>query len=518
MGSTIGTWAYGVALAVYAYDAGGAKAVGFIYAVRWALAAVAAPWLAVLADRGSRRHVMVSADLSRTALLAGMCVAAALGGPAAIVYTLAVAASIASTLFAPAQGALLPSLVRTPEELTAANVVMNTISSVGMFAGPALGGALLALSGPAAVFGVTAATLAWSAACVLRIPPDAPSRPEEQTSVGHELLAGFRAIATTPALRVVIGLTSAQTLVTGAFEVLLVVLALRLLEAGNAGVGWLNTAMGVGCLIGVLAVAALAGRKRLAGDLGIGVLLWGAPLALIAVWTNLGFALLMFAVIGIGNTLVDVAGMTLLQRSADNEVLGRVFGILESLILGTLAVGALVAPAIVAWAGPRGALVAVGLFLPAVLVPLWPALRRIDESARVPTEVLELLRAISMFAALPPQVLERLASAAEPVTAPAGAAVFQQGERGDRFYVIASGRAAVEIDGAQSATLEVGDFFGEIALLRDVPRTATVRAADELRLYAIEREEFLAAVTGHAPSLEAAHSVVTARLPAAAAL
>jgi MFS family permease len=516
VGSTIGTWAYGVALAVYAYDAGGARAVGLIYAVRWALAAVAAPWLAVLADRLSRRSVMVASDLSRGALLAGMAVAAALGGPAAIVYALAVGASISATVFAPAQGALLPSLVRTPDELTAANVVMNTVASVGMFAGPALGGVLLAVSGAAAVFAVTAGTLVWSAANVFGIPRDAPASRDEETSAGHEMLAGFRAIAATPALRVVVGLTSAQTLVTGAFEVLLVVLALRLLHAGNAGVGWLNTALGVGCLVGVLAVAALAGRKRLAGDLGIGVLLWGAPLALVAVWTNLGFALLMFALIGVGNTLVDVAGMTLLQRSADNEVLGRVFGVLESLVLGTLALGALVAPAIVAWAGPRGALVAVGVFLPALLVPLWPTLRRIDESAHVPTEAIELLRAIPMFSPLPPQVLERLASAAEPVTVAGGAAVFQQGDTGDRFYVIASGRAAVEIDGVQSGELAPGDFFGEIALLRDVPRTATVRATEELRLYAIERDEFLAAVTGHAPSLEAAHSVVTARLPAAA--
>jgi MFS family permease len=515
IGSTLGTWAYGVALAVYAYDTGGAKTVGVLYGVRWGLAAAAAPWLALLADRVSRRQVMVAADVSRTALLAAMAVVAGLGGSPTVVFVLAVATSIASTLFAPAEGALLPSLVRTPEELTAANVVMNTIASVGMFAGPALGGVLLAVSGPAAVFVFTAGTLAWSSICVLRIPRDTPPVSEGPIAVGHELFAGFRAIATTPALRIVVGLTSAQTLVTGAFEVLLVVLALRLLDAGNAGVGWLNTAMGVGCILGVVAVAGLAGRKRLAGDLGIGVLLWGAPLALIAVWTNLGFALVMFAVIGIGNTIVDVAGMTLLQRTTDNEVLGRVLGVLESLVLGTLAVGALAAPAIVAWAGPRGALVGVGIFLPLVLAPLWPALRRVDAAARVPA-ALELLRAIPMFEPLPPQVLERLASASEPVTVPAGAAVFNEGEHGDRFYAIAAGRAAVELDGAE--TLGPGDFFGEIALLRDVPRTATVRALDELRLYAIEREDFLAAVTGHAPSLEAAHSILMTRLPAAAAL
>jgi MFS family permease len=518
IGSTLGIWAYSIGLAVYAYDAGGATAVGLLFFVRWGIAAVAAPWLALLADRRSRQRVMVAADLSRTALLAAMTAVAALGGAPLVVYALAVLASIVSTVFQPAQGALLPSLVRTPGELTAANVVMNTLSSVGMFAGPAIGGALLAVTGPSAVFGVTAAAFAWSALCVLRIPRDTPPRPEEHASPAKALLAGFAAIGREPALRVVIGLTAAQTLVAGAFEVLLVVVALRLLDAGNAGVGWLNTSMGIGCLLGVVAVAALAGRKRLAGDLGVGILLWGIPIVLCAVWTNLAFALVLFAVIGVGNTLVDVAGMTLLQRTADDQVLGRVFGVMESLVLATMAVGSLAAPGLVAVLGPRGALVAVGLFLPAVLVPLWRALRRIDAAGHVAEEPLALLRAIPMFAVLPPPVAERLAADAKQVTVQAGEPVFAQGSRGDRFYVIASGRAAVEIDGRPTASRGPGDFFGEIALLRDVPRTATIRAAEDLRLYALERDDFIGAVTGHGPSLEAAYSVVSARLPAAAAL
>jgi MFS family permease len=515
-GSTLGSWAYTVAIAVYAYDAGGARAVAAICFARWGLSALLAPWLALPADRFSRRLVMLAADVVRVALLAGMAAVAALHGPPLVVYALAVATSVVSTAFHPAQQALLPSLAQTPEQLTAANVSMSTISSVGMFAGPALGGLLLAISNPSVVFAVTAAAFAWSAACLLRIPrDDAPELDADDAAILPALLGGFRAIATDPALRAVVGVMSAQTLVCGAFEVLLVVIAIRMLHAGNAGVGWLNAAVGIGGVLGAVAVTALAGRKRLAGDLGIGALLWGVPLALVAVWPNLAVVLVLFAVIGIGNTIVDVAGITLMQRTAADAVLARVFGVLESLMLATLAVGSLVTPAILAALGLRTTLVIVGVLLPALLLPAWPTLRRVDARSRIP-KALDRLRSVPIFAPLPPPVLERLAASAVEVVLPAGEAVFSQGEHGDRFYVIESGRAEVSGDGAEPKTLGAGEFFGEIALLRDVPRTATVRAAGELQLYAIERDDFIAAVTGHAPSLAAAESVVATRLPAGA--
>ena len=225
---------------------------------------------------------------------------------------------------------------------------------------------------------------------------------------------------------------------------------------------------------------------------------------------------LRVAVIGVGNTIVDVAGITLMQRTAPDELLARVFGVLESLMLATLALGSLVTPAIVAALGTKSTLVLVGLFLPALLVPLWPALRRVDAAAHVPTEPLALLRAIPIFAPLPAPALERLAAGAVAVAVVAGDPVFLQGDPGDRFYAIESGRARVSIDGAETNELGPGEFFGEIALLRDVPRTATVRALDGLRLYAVERDDFIAAVTGHAPSLDAAENVVAMRLPAGA--
>jgi len=516
MASTLAIWSYGVALPVYAYHAGGARAVSLLFFARFVLAALAAPWLGILADRWSRRRVMLTADLIRTGILVAMTVVASTGGSAYIIYVLAVSATVVAGAYTPAQAALMPSLVDTPDELTAANLVGNTISSIGMFVGPAIAGVLLALSGPASVFALTAGLVILSVAFVALVPSDSPPERVERVRFWPELTAGFRTVLHRPALRVVIGLSTAQTTVEGAVEVLLVVLAIRLLDAGNAGVGWLDVAMGVGSILGALVVAAMAARRRLAGGFGLGILLWGAPIAIAAAVSSLAPALLLFGVIGVGAILCQVNSVTLLQRSAENEVLGRVFAVLESLMLASLALGALVAAPLVSALGPRGALLVTGLFLPVLLVPLWPSLRRIDAESVIAEEPLELLRRIEIFAQLPEPVLERLAKAATAVSATAGQPVVEKGEVGQHFYVIASGRAAVELDDGGTRELGHGDFFGEIALLRDVPRTATVRALEPLQLYAVERDEFLLAVTGHGPSLAAAENIVTTRLPAGA--
>jgi MFS family permease len=517
-GATLGTWAYAVALPVFAYHSGGARAVGLLFFARMAFAAVAAPWLGVLADRWSRRQLMLGGDLIRCAIFAGMTAVAAAGSSAYLVYGLAVASTIVSSSYSPAQAALLPSLVETPDELTAANLVGNTISSVGMFAGPGIGGILLALSTPSAVFALTSALFLWSAAFVVQVPRDEPPQHTERPQFLPELTAGFTTVWRTPALRVVIGLTTAEEMVYGALEVLLVVLALRILHSGNAGFGWLNTAMGLGSVAGAFVVAAIAARRRLAGGFGLGILLWGVALCVVAALSTLAPALILLGVVGTAAILVQVTSVTLLQRSAENEVLGRVFAVLQSLMLAGTAVGALVAPALVSWLGPRGALLATGAFLPVLLVPLWPSLRRIDAESIIAEKPLELLRRIEIFAQLPEPVLERLASGATAVSAAPDQVVVARGEAGRHFYVIGSGRAAVEVEeGVVARELGPGDYFGEIALLRDVPRTATVRALGPLQLYAIEREDFLGAVTGHGATAAAAESVVVSRLGTALA-
>lgn len=512
-GSVAGDWAYAVALAVYAYGAGGAAAVGLVGLIRFVPAAVAAPFAGIIADRFRRERVMLAADLVRAVALAAAAVAVFADAPPALVYVLAAVVSVVAMAFRPAQAAVLPSLARSPDELTAANVASTTIESVGSFAGPALGGFLLAATDAGVVFAVTAGTFLWSAALVSRISTKAREpRPAAGPGLLAEATAGFRAITSDSPLRVLTLLFSAQTLVAGALNVLIVVLALELLDVGDAGVGWLNAAVGAGGIAGAALALALVGRRRLAGDFGLGLILWGAPIALIAVFPDLVPALVLLAVVGVGNTIADIAGLTLLQRAIPDEVLARAFGVLESLWVGTIGLGAVLVPPLIAALGERGALLATGALLPVLAALYWRRLAAIDKEAPPATRELALLRAIPLFAPLPVPTIEHLARSLVPVRVEAGQAVLRQGEAGDRFFVIGSGRAAITADGRSLRTLEAGDHFGEIALLRDVPRTASVTAQTELELYALERDEFVAAVTGHSASAEAADAVIGARL------
>jgi MFS family permease len=511
-GSTIGYWSYGIALAVYAYQAGGAAAVGLVGLIRILPSALASPFAALLADRFPRRQVMVLADVVRAAVLVLAGLAAVLGLPAGLVYTLSAVFSLASATFRPAQAALLPSLANNPEELTAANVASSTIESVGVFLGPALGGVLLATTSIPVVFFVAAGTLVWSAALVgrMQVVPAAEQPTARADGMADELLAGFRVIGVDGRLRLLVGLFSAQTLVGGILNVLLVIVALEMLAMGEAGVGYLNSAVGVGGLLGALVALGLASR-RLAPGFALGLLLWGLPIALIGIWPNLWLALLLLGLVGVGNTLVDVTGQTLLQRAVADEVLARAFGVLESLLLSTLALGAALAPALISGLGIRLALLATGLLLPMLVLLTWRQLVDIDATARPPERELALLRAVPIFAPLPAPTQEGLASHLVRLSVPAGTRLFQQGDPGDRFYIIATGEADVSVDG-QHKTLGSGDYFGEIALLRDLPRTATVTAQTDLELYALGREEFVAAVAGHPPSTEAADTVIATRL------
>jgi MFS family permease len=510
----VGAWAYGVAVVVYAYEQGGARAVGVVGLLRWGTAALASPFAAALGDRYDRRLVMVGSDLLR----AGLTVVAAAAvfadwGPW-LVYVLAALVSVAGTPFRPAEAAYTPVLTNTPEELSAANVVAAAIESVGIFIGPALGGLLLAATNTGTVFLATAVLVVVSAVLILGIRARggerAPARSGE--SVFGELLAGARTILGDRKVALLVGLFAAQTFVDGLLGVLIAVMALSFLDAGAAAVGWLNAASGIGGLVGAVLAGMMVGRGRLAGDFGLGVLLFGLPLALVPAWRNEGFALLLLGFIGVGNTLADVSGMTLLQRFAPEDVLARVFGILESVLLLTVGLGAIVAPVLVSTLGIRGALVVAGLLLPVLVIPTWPVLRRLDRGSDVPVRRLDRLRAIPFLAPLPEATLEQLARAVSVEQMQIGDEIVRQGGLGDRFYVIDSGSVEVLVDGRPSASLGPGDYFGEIALLRDVPRTATVRAREDGLLLTLTHDAFVPAVSGYSPSLASAEAVVGLRL------
>jgi MFS family permease len=514
--SNVGAWMGGLALAVYAFNQDGAVAVGVLALVRTVCAGLVAPFLGTLGDRYPRVRVMVASDLVRVVGVTTMAAIVFAGGPALAVYALAIFGSVAGTAFRPAQAALVPSLARTPEELTASNVASSTTEGVGIFAGPALGGFLLAVTSTEVVFLATAALFLASALLVARIDePRAAAEEDEEEEEGsflRETLDGFRVLVGDSRVAVLVGLFAAQTFVDGALGVLTVVLALDALDIGPSGLGLLNSAIGVGGLLGAVAAAALIGRARLATDFGFGMLLWGLPLVLVALWLEPAFAAFALILVGIGNTIVDVTGDTLLQRGVPEDLLARVFAIMESLMLLTVGLGSIAAPLLAEGVGVRWALAATGVLLPALTLLSWRLLGRIDAAARAPEHELALLRTLPMFAPLDAPTLEYLAGRLARRKVNAGETVCRKGERGDAFYVVGAGEVEVTADGGPPRSLGEGDFFGEIALLRDVPRTATVVAKTDAELYELAGEDFVAAVTGNAEALRVADTVVLARL------
>ena len=515
--------AYQVGLAVFADQVGGARAVGIAFAVQVLPLVFVTPFTAVAADRLPRRTVMISVDVFRCACTGAVAVAISAGGSLALVLALGACGAIASTAYAPATHAMLPSLVRDPIEVTAANAVSGGIEHAGLLLGPVVAGVLIALGGVAWAFAVGAALFGSSGLLIsgVRGGRAQPSASEPDAARHSQLTAGLRAIAADSSLQVLVALYAAVAFAFGALQVFTVVLARNLTGLGSAGIGVLFGAMGAGGIVGALAAVGLTKERRLTVVLAAGVLAWGVPFAVLGLGPASGTALVALAVIGFGNVLVDVSIVTILQRAVPDEVLGRAFGVLETVLVGMIGLGSLAAPALATLLGNRGALIAVGVILPGLVVLLWPRLRGLDLASPEELGRVALLRGLPIFEPLSEPTLEALAQKLEPIAFTDGDTVIREGDEGNHFYVIEEGTVDVTADGRSRGTLRAGDGFGEIALLRDVVRTATVTAHGGLRVYSLDRDAFLDAVTRHPVSAAAADSLVISRLapslPSAAA-
>ena len=508
--------AFMVGLGVVAFRAGGVGAVGIVTGARMAAAALLAPLLATVADRVRRERVLACVGLVRAATLGGAAAVTAAGGPIAATYGLAVVATVAQALFRPAHSALLPVLCTSPRQLTSANAVRGLLDSLATLSGPAAAAILLATSGPAAVFAACAAASLLGGLVVVGLSYDAPPRSNAAVRGGHEILQGFATIAADRRLALITSLGFAQTLTRGCLTVFAVVVAIDLLGTGDPGVGVLTAAVGAGGMLGSILAFGLVGRGRLALWFGVGIALFGAPLVVIGAVPEQAAAILLLGVVGIGNALIDVGGFTLLARLADERVLARMFAGFEAILTLGIAAGALLTPLVVELLGVRLALVATGLLAPLAVAASWRALERLDAEVRVRDGDIETMRAVRMLGALPVAMVEQLAGGLEHVGFAPGHAVFRQGERGDYFYVVQAGRADVILDGCIVRTLGTGDGFGEIALLRDQPRSATVRATADahLRVCRLRRSAYLTAVTGYPAAAAAGEELVTSRLEA----
>jgi MFS family permease len=514
LGAWTAEWAFTVGLGIVAYRDGGATAVGLVGLLRMVPSAILAPLLSPLADRGRRERVLILVSTLRGLATAAAAVVVGIDGPSSIVYVLAALSTIAATLFRPAHSALLPSLCRTGYELTSANVVRGLLDSAATLVGPLLAAVLLQFTSVTVVFAVAAGASFWAALLLVRLRYYAPPRPSAptETRLLNEAIEGIRAVTRNRDLALIIGLAAAQTFTRGALTVFTVVVAIDLLGTGEAGVGTLTAAIGAGAVLGSLAASLLVDTRRLGAWFAVGVALWGLPVMLIGVFPEEAAALLLLACVGVGNALIDLGGFTLLARIAPDDVLARVFGVLESLVALAIGVGAIVTSLVIELIGVRSALVIVGLLCPIAAVVSWRRLRGMDRSIDVRDRDIGLLQAVDMLNALPLPSIEQLARGLEPVVVSAGHVVVEQGDIGDRYYVIESGEAEVIGDGHVVTTLGHGEGFGEIALLRRTRRTATVRATSELRLQALRSEHFLPVVLGYTPSAREAQTVVDTML------
>jgi hypothetical protein len=502
-----GTW---IAMLVFAYEQGGTTTAGLVALAQLIPAGLCAPFAAVLADRRGPAWMLTVSYVAQAATMGATALALFADVEPLLVYAFAASAATAVTFTRPAQAALVPALARTPEELTAANVVFSWIESLGIFLAPATAGVLLGVSGPATVFAVMAAIAAVGAVLTLGLRGPAGSPGAEDALA--ETVAGFRLLGRHRPSALLVGLLGAQYIAVGALDVLYVVLALGVLGLDESGAGYLNAAFGLGGVLGIAATATLVGRARLVPPLIAGVALWTVTMWTLGAWATTVGALVLLGAAGAGHSLLDVSGRTLLQRTAPTELLSRVFGVLEGLTMAGLAIGSILVPVLVAVAGVRGALIGVGLVLPLIAVLAGRSLLALDHSADVPVTEIALLRSSTTFGVLGAPELERLARGMSPVSVEQGTALIRQGEEGDTAYVLADGEVEVSVHGTKLATLERGDIVGEIALLRGGPRTADVVAVTDSRLYSLDREAFLEAVAGSRHAAGALDTLIDRRL------
>lgn len=505
-----------IAMLVFAYGHGGATIAGLVAVAQLVPAAVVAPLVAPLADRRSPVVLLAGGYLVQAAAMAATAVAIIAGTPLAA-YAASVLAATAVTTTRPAQSALIPSVAATPDQLTAANVVAGWLEAAGFAAAGLLAGVLISLAGVGSVFAVCAGLGIAAALLVagLRVATLLPAE-QQEPSVLAGAGEGLRLAVRQPRLRLMVALLTAASVVTGALDLLIVILAISVLGRPQAWAGYLDFAFGAGAVLAATVSAVLIGR-RLGGPILAAALLFSVALAALAFGLGLAGTMALLAAAGASDTLLEVAIRTLLQRSVPPQLIGRVFGVLEGFTMAGYALGALLVPLLVHLGGSRLALLGVAAVLPIAAAVGGRALFGLDADTPVPVVEIALLRSLPLFAELPAPAIEGLAAALTPVHLPADAVLIRQGDPGDAYYAIASGELDALQDGHFLRRCGRGEGVGEIALLRAIPRTATVIVHSAATVYELNRELFLTAVLGHAPTQRQADRIADARLATGAA-
>lgn len=502
------------AFGIYGFGADGARGVGLVAVAQMLPALLVAPFAAALGDRMRRERVLVCIEVVRgaAALVAGLAVVAETGSWA--VYLLAAVLGASRTAYYPAQSALVPLLARDTREVTATGASLNLIKNVANLAAPATAGLLLLAAPLWSVFAVAGGlSLAAAALVAVRMPSTAGLRtPARAQGAVRGLARGLAAVRREPALRLPILLCGAQGFGRGAINVLVIVLPLQLLGLGDSGAGFYSALIGLGGIIGVGVSIGLVGQRTLAVPMALGLLGMGLPYLLPAAAPVAWAAAAALLVAGIGNAVMGVTGLSLLVRESRDDVLARVMGVQEVARAAGILAASLGVPALAAALGLRMGLVVLAAVVAAGALAALPQARRLDRDAEPPAGDLDLLSASPVFGRLLPVSRERAARRMRHRPVAAGEVLIREGDRGDRVFLAVSGVYEVTAAGRPLNTLRRGDVFGEIALLHDTPRTATVRALEDGEVMTLDRSEFLSTVLGQPMGSADARALADGRL------
>ena len=540
--SSIGDWLYLVALLIVVYETSADPLLlGLVGAARiLPYVALSIP-AGIIADRYERRLVLLITDVARGTIMLAMACLVALDGPLWAIVALAILATCFSCFFGPTIGAYLPSLVRDERELGPANSAWSTLDNLAFVIGPAVGAILIGLSGIALAFFLNAASFAVIAVVLWRLPPErrqgalpaasessAPA-PAELTTEGEVTVSETRDVPAGPAPATVaapvplpraplVGLALIDTVtgfVFGGLGVLTVVLATDQFGAGEAATGFLNAAVGVGGILGAIGSGAFVIRPGLRGPLLVGSATLAVGVAALGLVGGLGPALVAMAIASTGSLLTEVVSTTLFQRIVPDAVRGRALGTIATISTLAYAAGSLVMPIAAGALGMEpvlltsGVLVVIGAIVSVLLIGRGggggPAPDLVAAAGRIGE--------LAVFAGVPQARLADAFSRAAAVDVAAGTVVIREGDPADRFYVIVDGTFDVDQatpDGGSRRLRTMGpdEVFGEIGLLTESPRSATVRAATDGRLLALDAPDFLGLVEAAAdvgPRLLALH-------------
>jgi len=504
---TIAEWGYVTALAVDAFRQDGALVVGLV-GFRLFFAALSSIFSVSYTERRAGGAVLTIVAGLRATIVATSSVLAAAHAPLASLLGLVAIDGIVSAPYRPAQSAMLPVLARSPRELAASAAAISTVKTLSQAIGAMGGASLLVVTTPLVAFAVSAGLFLAASLIAVRfsrmpIALDSSVSPER---IG-ERIRGMLEMVREPHVGGLLVASGLRTFVRGMWLALAVIAALRLLHGGSAAVGLLMLAAGIGSLAAVPLSAMLIGRARLGTPTAIALIACGIPFAFVAGVPVLDIALAFIVAWGIGMAVADVATSSLLYRLIDIPLVPRATALIESAKLGLEGLGALLAPVLASILGIRWALIVAAFPLPVVVIAGWKMLHRLDAMAGERAQTLALLHAVPCLQTLDLVALESLAGGVTQVHAVKGDEIVRQGDQGDRLFVVKAGAADILVDGYYVGSVGAGGSFGERALLRNTPRTATVRACEPMELLALSREDFLTALSGHAEH----HTVIRER-------